>query len=87
MSTAGEQLRAWRGERTMREAAAVIGCDPSHISLLENGRRKKPGLDLAQRLQEIAGIPLSAWSVAVKTPRKAKLAKSVTRVNGVGRGR
>ncbi len=84
MTTGGEQLRAWRGERTLREAAGLIGCDPSHISLLENGLRRTPGLDLAQRLLEVAGIPLSAWSAAQKTPQRKKLRKTVTRVNARG---
>jgi len=88
LMTGGEQLRTWRGDRTLREAALAIGCDPSHISLLENGLRRTPGLELAQRLLDIAGIPLSAWSASPKTatkrPQKRKLRKSVTRVNGRG---
>lgn len=77
--TGGSLLRAWRGKRSLRQAAEILQRDPSHLSLLERGKRK-PGRDFALRLQDIVGIPASAWSAAVDAQPRT-VAATVTRVN------
>lgn len=76
-------LRAWRGERSLVAASRVIDCDPSTLSLLENGRRK-PGRDLALRLQEHAGVPVTAWSEGGAQP--PTVAATMTPVNAPASG-
>lgn len=58
---APKTLRAWRGKRSLREAADVIGCDPSYLSLLENRKKKPTDRKLSLQLERIVGIPLRAW--------------------------
>lgn len=58
---APEDLRAWRGQRTLREAADLVGCDPSYLSLLENRKKKPSDRRLSLRLERVAGIPPEAW--------------------------
>lgn len=53
-------LRAWRGERSLRTAGDLLGCDPSYVSYLERGERK-PGRALASRIRDAAGIAPEAW--------------------------
>jgi len=77
---APEDLRAWRGKRTLRQAADLIGCDPSYLSLLEN-RKLLPGdRILSLRLHKIAGIPPEAWDA--DDAHEATLDQSLTAVNG-----
>lgn len=77
-------LRAWRGDRSLVAASRVIDCDPSTLSLLENGKRK-PGRELALRLQEHAGIPAAAWSVADDT-QPGTVPAAMTPVNATSPG-
>lgn len=58
---APKKLRAWRGKRTLREAADLVGCDPSYLSLLENRKKKPFDRKLSIQLERIAGIPPEAW--------------------------
>lgn len=56
-----EKLRKWRGERTYREAADVLGCDASYVRYIEIGKRK-PGRDLAERIRIEVGVQPPEWS-------------------------
>jgi transcriptional regulator with XRE-family HTH domain len=58
---APRKLRAWRGKRTLREAAELVGCDPSYLSLLENRKKKPFDRKLSLQLERIVGIPPEAW--------------------------
>lgn len=82
---AQERLRAWRGERTLIQAAVALGCDPSTISLLENGKRK-PGLALALKLEAVTAIPVAAWSESTADPRQPSVGPTVTAVNETPNG-
>lgn len=53
-------LKTWRGDRTLRVAGALLGCDPSYVAYLEKGQRTPP-LDLAVRIEDLTGIPVRAW--------------------------
>lgn len=73
-------LRAWRGKRTLRQAADIIGCDPSYLSLLEN-RKLIPGDRLLSlRMHKVAGIPPDAWDG--DDAHDATLDQPLTTVNG-----
>lgn len=59
-------LREWRAGRSQFEVATLLTtptlqCDPSRISLLENGKCE-PSIDLAVALRDVAGIPVDAWT-------------------------
>lgn len=58
---APKMLREWRGNRTLREAADLVGCDPSYLSLLENRKKKPVDRILSLQLKRVAGIPPEAW--------------------------
>lgn len=58
-----ELLRAWRGDRTLIQAAPSLDCNPSTLSLIETGKRQ-PGLALAIRIRDVVGIPVEAWGEA-----------------------
>lgn len=51
-----ELLRAKRGERSLRQAAAELGVDPSNYRGWETGL-KKPRADKAEAIGEFLGIP------------------------------
>lgn len=77
---APEALRAWRGKRTLRQAAELIGCDPSYLSLLEN-RKLLPGdRILSLRLHKVAGIPPESWDH--DDAHEGTVDQSLTAVNG-----
>lgn len=57
---AADQLRAWRGERSLKEAGQLLGCDASYVHLLE-ARARVPGRKIALALRDVAGVPIEAW--------------------------
>jgi len=79
---APETLRAWRGERTLREAADIIGCDPSYLSLLENRKRVPSDRKLSLKLFKIAGIPPEAWDDEPDVVHETTIVDTLTTVNG-----
>lgn len=58
---AAAKLKRWRGNRSLLAAAIALGCHPSYLMHLERGTRK-PGRDFSLKLQDVVGIPPSAWS-------------------------
>lgn len=62
-----EQLQAWIDRRfqgvrgTQSEAAKFLGLDQSYLSQLLAGKRPRPGLDVALRIERKTGIPVEAW--------------------------
>lgn len=67
---ASTALRSWieRARCSQVELAQRIGCKKSFASHLVNGRRK-PGLEMAARIEELTGIQLRDWFTAA--PRSA----------------
>lgn len=62
-ANAGPRMRllAWRGERTLVEAARVIGISATSLYQVESGQRP-PGLSVAYQIYEAVGIALSEWA-------------------------
>ena len=56
--TLGEQIKAIRGDRTVKEVAEQIGVTPQTLSRLENGTRK-PSYALLLRLVRTLGVRVS----------------------------
>jgi predicted transcriptional regulator/DNA-binding XRE family transcriptional regulator len=58
--TLGRRLRHRRRERglTLDGLAGLVGCAPSHLSLVENGRRE-PRLTLLNALADALGVPVA----------------------------
>jgi transcriptional regulator with XRE-family HTH domain len=77
-----ELLKAWRQSQPKPSLVAVsrvLDCDPSTLSLLESGKRK-PGLELALKIEARAGIPVEAWSEPVDA-QPPTVATTMTPVN------
>jgi transcriptional regulator with XRE-family HTH domain len=47
---------------SLESMGALLDCSASHLSLLEDGKRK-PGLALAFRIQDVLGIRAQSWIV------------------------
>lgn len=60
--TAREALLAWIDRRcgSHREAARLLRLHFTHLSQILSGRRN-PGLANAVRIQDVTGIPVTAW--------------------------
>ena len=56
----GRWIRHWRQTRrlTLTELAARVGCAPSHLSLIETGKRE-PRVSLLQDLADQLGVPVA----------------------------
>lgn len=50
-------LRAWRGDRTLDEVAALLQTTPATISRLERGEQWV-SRELAIRIRDVTGLPL-----------------------------
>ena len=57
-------------DRTYAEWAVTFGISRPHLHALLNGDRQ-PSLDVAQRIADATGVPVTAW------PRLAALAKAM----------
>jgi transcriptional regulator with XRE-family HTH domain len=59
---ASAQLAAWRKAKhlKLRQVAARVGCDPSTLNKIER-RKRRPGRDLADKLEKHAGIAAELW--------------------------
>lgn len=58
-----------RGYERRADAAEVLGISEGYISLLLSGDRA-PGRDKAVEIQDLTGIPVSAWSLRRDNKRK-----------------
>lgn len=67
-----EQLRRWRGDRSYREAAAILKCSAPFVHRLETGE-KRPGAQLARRIERIAGVAVLDWLLARHEAELARL--------------
>jgi transcriptional regulator with XRE-family HTH domain len=45
---------------TQAQVAELVGCSDVYVSLMESGQRK-PGRDLAVRIERLTGYPVAAW--------------------------
>jgi transcriptional regulator with XRE-family HTH domain len=52
----------------------------SYLSQVLSGRRR-PGLDIAVRIETLTGIPVSAWAARRKTPSANRIPKQAETVN------
>ncbi len=70
----GRRLRHYRQAKglTLDEMGAAVGRAPSHLSLIENGRRE-PKLSLLRALATTLGVPLSDLLAAEPPSRRAAL--------------
>ena len=50
--TLGGRIRQARGTRRLRWLAAQVGCDPAHLSRVENGERQ-PSLELLTKIENV----------------------------------
>lgn len=50
-------LQKWIAETGVNESSRLLGCDPSHTSLLKNGLRL-PSPKLSRKIAKLTGIPL-----------------------------
>lgn len=66
---ARERLRKWRGERSQREAAQLIGCAQSMVGSLEAGT-KRPKIDLAMKIERATkgAVRLKHWQTPDMSP-------------------
>jgi hypothetical protein len=70
-------LTEWRGTRTFAEAAQELApCSASGLLYIEQ-RRHHPGMELAQRIEKIVGIPALAWNQSRAALRAEKRAKKL----------
>ena len=65
-------LRTWRGERTQREAAQVLGLDQGRYSQYENAKRR-PGRFWAVKIAAATGgaVPIESWDMPARCERLA----------------
>lgn len=72
--TLGRRLRHRRRERglTLESLAGRVGCAPSHLSLIENGRRE-PRLTLLNALADALGTPVAALLAPEAPSQRAAL--------------
>ena len=73
MQSAGEMFADWierRFDGNQRNAAKSLGISEAYVSYFKQNQRA-PGRDLAIKLQELTGIPVTAWqSTAVHKSKK-----------------
>lgn len=67
----GERLRATRGERTMQEAASLLGIHVNSLYLYETGKQA-PRVPLMLKLVELWGVDLH-WLLTGKAPRAGRV--------------
>jgi len=58
--TPQQRLRAWRGKRSLGEAAKLLATDRSYLHHIENGK-KLPGILLASRMEKAGAGPMRPW--------------------------
>lgn len=83
--TGAQRLAEYRDKHRYKqyELAELLGLDDAHVSQLLNGKRR-PGLEIAVRIEERTGIPARAWlltevgrtnEVAAETAHPAQISK------------
>lgn len=79
---AAAKLKTWRlgNDYTLEDAGRVLVCDFTTISKLEN-RWQHPGLDLALKIERVAGIQAGAWGTSKlvrpkKSPKKRRKSRA-----------
>jgi hypothetical protein len=55
-----QRFAAWVQERSVREAALMLGCTEGSIRNWARARTV-PGIGAAQRIEQVAAIPVVAW--------------------------
>ncbi len=53
------------GKNTLLSIAKSIGCSPSYLLELANGKKDTPSIDMANRIQTITKVKVSDWSKKV----------------------
>lgn len=58
-----ERLAEWRDRSriSQKDMAAMFGITDSYLSQVLSGRRR-PGLDIAVRIEALTGVPVQSWS-------------------------
>lgn len=74
LSTLGHRIRHFRTERklTLDELGGTVGLAPSHLSLIENGKRE-PRLSALQTIASALGVPLGELLSPAPPNRRAEL--------------
>lgn len=70
MSDFGDMIRAWRGELSLSQAAAKIGCTKAHLWELEMGRSRNPTIKTIAGIAAAydASVPYLAYLAAADLP-------------------
>lgn len=65
MQSGASQLAEWIRKRNEKKAeiARMFGISAGYLSMFLSGERA-PGRDVAVKIQDLAGIPVSAWSLS-----------------------
>lgn len=69
-----------RSRQKQYEVAADLRITESYLSQVLSGRRR-PGLDIAVRIETLTGIPVSAWAASRKTPSGNRIPKTDANLN------
>jgi transcriptional regulator with XRE-family HTH domain len=83
MSKTGRQRLAKYVERSKQkqyEVAQDLRITESYLSQVLSGRRR-PGLDIAVRIETLTGIPVSAWAASRKTPSANRVSRETANLN------
>lgn len=59
-SRGSELLVQWRAGRFQSVVCKLLDLDPATYNRLEHGRRR-PNLELATKIEEIAAVPATSW--------------------------
>lgn len=79
----GRWIRHWRRERglTLAELGARAGCAPSHLSLIEQGKRE-PRLSLVRSLADALGVTLADLTSTAPPSHRDALELALARAQG-----
>jgi transcriptional regulator with XRE-family HTH domain len=83
MSKTGRQRLAKYVERSKQkqyEVAQDLRITESYLSQVLSGRRR-PGLDIAVRIETLTGIPVSAWAASRKAPSANRVSRETANLN------
>jgi transcriptional regulator with XRE-family HTH domain len=69
-----------RSQQKQYEVADDLRITESYLSQVLSGRRR-PGLDIAVRIETLTGIPVSAWAARRKPPSANRIPKQAETVN------
>lgn len=67
MKIGRERLAAYlrRSRLKQNELADMVGVSAPYLSQIVRGRRK-PGLDMALRIEQVTGVPVDSWAATLR---------------------